>query len=239
MAGDYQKITFKNGEAPAINATNLNHMQTQYDKAKELVDTHKAESATQDTLGHIKLSDMTKGSSKIIPIPNSDNWVCPGWVNYLSKDWDIPENRILYIPVYIAEETTFSEVGVYTATGSAGTSVELAIYDFNSNNLPGTLVEYLGTLDTSTPGFKSIATSLLLKEGYYWCAVRVIGGTVSLRGTDSTRPSQAPISGITNVNNGATNGVIPYLNNGTSLGGTAQQPTAFADSTKNVVKFKL
>ena len=43
MAGDYQKVTFKNGEAPAINATNLNHMQTQYDKAKELVDTHKAE----------------------------------------------------------------------------------------------------------------------------------------------------------------------------------------------------
>jgi hypothetical protein len=52
LAGDYQKVTFKNGEAPAINATNLNHMQTQYDKAKELVDTHEAEDVTQGKTPH-------------------------------------------------------------------------------------------------------------------------------------------------------------------------------------------
>jgi hypothetical protein len=59
LAGDYQKITFKNGEAPAINATNLNHMQTQYDKAKELVDTHKAEKATDTSVGHAQVDGET------------------------------------------------------------------------------------------------------------------------------------------------------------------------------------
>jgi hypothetical protein len=59
LAGDYQKVTFKNGEAPAINATNLNHMQTQYDKAKELVDTHKAETASINAIGHVYAAEFT------------------------------------------------------------------------------------------------------------------------------------------------------------------------------------
>lgn len=62
----YTKTTWVNGGAPAINATNLNKIETGIQEAhagfegnaSDLI-AHKADEATETELGHVRLSDIS------------------------------------------------------------------------------------------------------------------------------------------------------------------------------------
>lgn len=56
----YSKINFKNDNPPAINAENLNHMQTQYDEAKAELDTHSTKTIQGGAHGGLPSHTHTK-----------------------------------------------------------------------------------------------------------------------------------------------------------------------------------
>ena len=133
MAEDYQKVIFKNGEAPAVNATNLNHMQAQYEKAKELVVAHEAEKATEEQYGHTKL-----GSIGIAPNNVSNlNAVYTSNALVAALYWTDPEDTIIgdNIGVKWAGTKIVRKEGSYPSSIQDGTLV----YDSKTRNAHSTI----------------------------------------------------------------------------------------------------
>lgn len=56
--GDYTKTIYVNGQAPALNASNLNKNENKTDELDKALASHMAEEATETELGHIRLSDI-------------------------------------------------------------------------------------------------------------------------------------------------------------------------------------
>lgn len=92
-------------------------------------------------------------------------------------------NRLYTVPFIVAQNTTFTRIGIEVQTGAAG-SARLGIYNF-ANGIPTTLVADLGTVTTNVSGTKEITISQNLAAGFYALAV-VFSATPTIYSGDDT-----------------------------------------------------
>ena len=78
-------------------------------------------------------------------------------------------NYLLAVPIVLAKQTSFSEIGIYVETNAVGGKTRIGIYN-DSGFFPNSLILDSGELDCSTTGEKKTAISLTLDAGTYWLA---------------------------------------------------------------------
>lgn len=68
----YEKTIWVNDGPPALSATNLNKLETQYDEAKADLAAHQAEKATEEALGHVRVDGNTiaADTTGVIGVPS-------------------------------------------------------------------------------------------------------------------------------------------------------------------------
>jgi hypothetical protein len=125
--------------------------------------------------------------------PNLTRYVIPGWyVNTISY-YQVSTGRIYYIPIFVAEETTYDRIGIYVYSAVSATA-DLRVFAWN-NGVPGSLILSAGTVDTSTTGLKELTINLTLGRGYYFLAVRCTGAP-GLVGPNPSYPVVPPVPGF-------------------------------------------
>lgn len=92
-------------------------------------------------------------------------------------------NLVIYVPYAINENHSVTDMGVYVATGSAGSNIRLAIYS-DSNGAPLTMLEESGDIPSTSIGFKSFTfatpKSLTTTNKLVWMAIQVSAAPVAL-----------------------------------------------------------
>jgi hypothetical protein len=78
-------------------------------------------------------------------------------------------NRRFFVPVYVSETRTFTEIAVVVTVAAASSSIRLGIRNCNqATGQPTTLILDAGTVDSSTTGLKQITgLSQSLSPGWY------------------------------------------------------------------------
>lgn len=93
-------------------------------------------------------------------------------------------NRTMFVPIYIGETITFTQISIHTGTQSGTAVYRLGIYT-NTNGLPTTVVRDFGQVSVSSSSFvASITQSYALTKGWYWlaCNMQQAGTTNTLNG---------------------------------------------------------
>jgi hypothetical protein len=142
-------------------------------------------------------------------------------------------NITRYIPIYVAEDTTFNRISIRSSgTFSGSATVRLGIYNNGTDNLPSTVVLDAGTVNPTTLNTLAEATiSQTLSKGWYWLAAN----SQTAASTNNFQCITAAAS-IHTYLFGATSGTIsnpaPYATQSVTVtGGFA---TASATNTTNV-----
>lgn len=104
------------------------------------------------------------------------------------------------VPILIAEDTTFTRIGIQVTTGSATRNARLGIYT-NSGGAPGTLVLDAGAVSIASNGEKTITISQSLTAGWYWLAYEQDNATPQIGGL--AQADMKPIMGSSDAQ-GAT-----------------------------------
>lgn len=136
----YTKTVWKDGGPPALSATNLNKLETQYDEAKADLDAHLADIASQDNFGHIKVDENTiiieNGVISVNPIipfyQNGNEYEANtgGWVEGYSRGNGSAIKEIDYLQL-----TT-------DATSGAGTRVFVTNYEIEFSKIEKLFIEW-------------------------------------------------------------------------------------------------
>lgn len=204
-------------------------------------ESHLAEIASKEEFGHIKAETDAEGSlilkyTKGVPkISFRPRWVCPGWAGSIQTTAQT-NGDLIYTPIFVAKPTTFQAIGVYVDTASAGSTVDIGLYQADENILPSTLL-FTGTVDTSTTGLKSVAftDNIELSPGYYYLASKS-NGTPGL--SSILTPYTTPITGLPNSGlKDITNLVLKVAAISTPTISDPAIPPTFTDiATKNSVR---
>ncbi len=96
-------------------------------------------------------------------------------------------NRILYVPFFVRQKTTFTRIGIQV-TAAAGTSARLGIYNA-ANGVPTSLVLDCGTVSTASLGEKEATISQSLNVGFYFLAIICDNAPTIQTGTATTSSS--------------------------------------------------
>lgn len=170
------------GGAPGISAERLNHMETQYDEVKGELGNNTGELWTQikaadgagsgldaDLLDGLHASDFSRPVLPLIRLVGK--WVMPGWIISGVRTYAPVADQLIFIPIWISHQTTFSGIGfgVYSA-GAAGTIARLGIYAPNSDRLPGSREADFGTIAVDVTGDRIISISKTLGPGFWYIA---------------------------------------------------------------------
>lgn len=97
---------------------------------------------------------------------------------------NLTQNTMYAMPIFIATTTTFTKIGVATASGTASAVCRLGIYS-DSSGVPGALALDAGTVATDTGGDKVITISKSLATGWYWLACAMQGANGSIISANS------------------------------------------------------
>ncbi len=156
-------------------------------------------------------------------------WTSPGWYWISVGTQAVTANRIYYMPIYVAETTTYIRIGINVTIGDgAGGLCDLRIFNF-AGGIPTTEVLSAGTVNTNGAGLKEIVIAQALAPGYYFLASR-FDQTPTCQNPDgpANRSITVPTSGLSltgNMNNqliimyddaayadpaGAVDGTLPF-----------------------------
>jgi hypothetical protein len=105
-------------------------------------------------------------------------------------------DTVVYSPLWITHDVELIACGVRVITGAAGAVYRIGFYSAGSDGVPESLLLDAGTVDASSPGYKTITgLSLNLSAGEYWSAVvlqgasgaqtRTNGGAIPVRTSNS------------------------------------------------------
>ena len=98
-----------------------------------------------------------------------DRYYLPAGMGLVSAGFAVTANRLYFVPFPVYEAVTFTKIGVYVSTLSAG-NARLGIYNL-VNGIPTSLVLDAGTVSTGTTGSKEVVISQALSNGWYALAV--------------------------------------------------------------------
>ena len=80
----------------------------------------------------------------------------PVWANGGHDAFAMVTTRIIPCPLVAVEAMNVDAVSIYVDTGVATSTVDLALYTYNATTgVPGSFVQHLATIDTSTTGLKT------------------------------------------------------------------------------------
>ena len=152
--------------------------------------------------------------------PIAARWVIPGWFTYnVGADIAVTANRIYYTPIRVAATETYDRIGIDVGVGDgAGGLADLRIFEWTAGGVPGDLVLSCGTVSTNAAAVVEIDISATavgvtgLPRGYYFLAIRCDQAPQLLNIVPAAGQMGIgmPVSGISTVNGGAANLVIPY-----------------------------
>ncbi len=178
----YVKTNWVAGVTP-LSEANMDHLETQYEEA---------------------VDDIKRKM-----IPPTARWTSPGWwwENVLQQV--VTANRTYYMPIYVAETTTYIRIGMFVGVGDgAGGTADLRIFEWD-NGVPGDLILSAGTVSTNAAGAKEIVIAQALSPGYYFLAVRFDQAPQG-RHPSSISAVAVPTSGLSLTGNAQHNLIIMY-----------------------------
>jgi len=155
--------------------------------------------------------------------PALTRYVLPGWYIAYTVGITAVAGRIYYIPIFVAETTTYTRICINVSTLSAG-SADLRIFNWN-NGIPGSLILSAGTVNTGTTGPKEITISQQLARGYYFLAVRHTGAPL-VHGPAVSYAVHPPVPGITTTSTSRAAQTIPHVD--AAYADPAPAPTALS-----------
>ena len=119
----------------------------------------------------------------------------------------ITANRLYAIPFLVSGTHTYTKIGIYVGTLSAG-NVRLGIYNnLDGDVYPGALLLDAGVVDVGSTGLKEVVISLQLQPGLYWLA---LGGSSTPTLRAIAVAGAMPILGLDNAFN-TTPGIGWYV----------------------------
>lgn len=99
---------------------------------------------------------------------------------------NITAGTLLYFPFMALENVTFDQLGINCSTLAASSTITLALFDSDANNLPANRLLQTSALDTSTTGVKTASINQVMTAGsVYWVAVLALGGNPTLSAASS------------------------------------------------------
>ena len=108
---------------------------------------------------------------------------------------DVPGQKFLH-PYWLPTSATLDQIAINVTTGSAGSLTRLAIYTLDTGGASFTLLHDLGTVDSSSPGVKTITGWWPLPAGTFWLAHKCeVAGCTYTTSTTIAAPGPLPILG--------------------------------------------
>lgn len=133
------------------------------------------------------------------------SYVMPGWFYTTAVGRYATANKIYYIPIFVAQTTIYTTIGIDVINQVAGTA-DLRIFNW-TDGLPSTLILSAGTVDTGSPGVKEIIISQQLTRGYYFLAIRCTAAP-RLQALDPDYGGTPPVQGIARSTGASTQNAI-------------------------------
>ena len=108
-------------------------------------------------------------------------------------------NRLFYVPFFLQESITMDRIGAECTSAIASSTFRLGLYSSDSDGLPSNLVFDAGTIDTSSPGLKTITISQSVSAGFYFLSYAQQGGATNatMRALIGTSGNWSPVAGTT------------------------------------------
>lgn len=119
--------------------------------------------------------------------------------------------------IHGVEPVTFASIAVSVSTLAASSAIRLGMYAFGTAGAPGALLYDLGTVDSTSDGVKTIASSFTLGPGMVWIAAVAQGGAPSVRqisGNIGVTPdglARGNGGGVGISSSGLTNSAVQWL----------------------------
>jgi len=175
----------------------------------------------------------------------ADAWFIPGWSKNGMTPFAYTQHSIVYIPIYVDHETTFTRIGARVTTGGGvGTVMRLGIYnailDANNQLKPDSLLVDAGTFDANSVATHEIVISETLAAGWYFL-VSSTDGTPAMAGIPLTGQLAAPVVGASSSVQGGANHLLNVIvaDGAVAFNNPAITPTANSDIRKGVVNLRL
>lgn len=97
-----------------------------------------------------------------------------------------PAGTLMYFPFLALEDVTFDQFAINCTSAVASSTVTLAVFDSDANNLPLNRLVQTAPLDTATTGVKTATISQAMTAGsVYWIAFLVLGGNPTFSAASS------------------------------------------------------
>ncbi len=166
--------------------------------------------------------------------PNITRIVLPGWFYDTVSTQAMTAGRIYYIPIYVMEDTTYTEVSIHVTTQSVG-NADLRVYEWD-DGVPGALIADWGSVDHNVLGKRTIAAINWAATGgtYYFLAVRC-DATPTLYGIEPASSISPPVDSV-NGSHGINGQIIMYVT--AAWADPAPAPTAAARTDFAVMLLK-
>ncbi|TXH10487.1 MAG: hypothetical protein E6R04_05285 [Spirochaetes bacterium] len=112
----------------------------------------------------------------------------PVWANGGYATFSMITTRIIPCPLVAVEAMNVDAVSIYVGTGVATSTVDLALYTYDlTTGKPGSFVQHLATIDTSTSGIKTATfTPIALAAGIHVVIGRANNANVTLRAVNGS-----------------------------------------------------
>lgn len=174
-----------------------------------------------------------------LPFPSTEVWELPGWSwRQGAVGQAAIAGRLVYIPIFVARNTTYDRIGLWVTAGDAAGGVcELRIYNWE-DGIPTTQILAPGTVSTNAGGAKEIIISLYLARGSYCLATRC-DQTPGLAGINLGEEFTAPVRSMLNsvlLTAGAWNNVLTFVTG--VMADPATTPTAVTDPRFATVRLR-
>lgn len=125
-------------------------------------------------LNQIKLfNTLTRQLTQSIILFRSGAYYDNTRIGMTSSTVALAANRFEATPFYCSDTIEIDRFGVNVTSGVAWSNVRLAIYDSDSNGLPGNLIYGGSNISTAAPGYVYESTSIVLEAGkQYWFCIK-------------------------------------------------------------------
>ena len=121
-------------------------------------------------------------------------WVVPGWSSI--EEWTFTPNagKIYFVPIFVSKLTLYDRIGVEVINTPGASTLDLRVFEWDSG-VPGIELLDAGSVDTATPGVKSIVIALTLARGYYFLAGRTDSAVTQLNALGQNHILSCPVTG--------------------------------------------
>ncbi len=92
--------------------------------------------------------------------------IITGWGSLVATQ--MVANRLYGVPVAIAQNAAFNQIGVEVTTAATGATIQVGLYTIGADGLPTQLVQALGTIDASATGWRPVTIAITIARGNYW-----------------------------------------------------------------------